>query len=211
MWCQPALFPCSALSGGKEREGDLQYYPFRMTPYLMKVQDSVHAEDPFCCLLLAERVHSGYEGKAATSRCVFTAPSTCTVLEILCQCIDSLHSKIGFGLDFCFQLLESQLTSGSLPQHILLTVYSRTWMRGEMLVFFSPVTCMMMQYVTVSISKFQYLCCVHIDNIYKMWVVMFLHYVCCTSHIARLRTVVKQRFLCTSGLLHCWDTYLRIW
>lgn len=44
-------------------EGDLQYYPFRMTPYLMKVQDTVLAEDQFCCLLLAERVHSGYEGE----------------------------------------------------------------------------------------------------------------------------------------------------
>lgn len=50
-------------SGGKECQGDLQYYPFRMTPYLMKVQDAVHAEDQFCCLLLAERVHSGYDGK----------------------------------------------------------------------------------------------------------------------------------------------------
>jgi len=49
-------------SGGKECEGDLQYYPFRMTPYLMKVQDTEHSEDQFCCLLLAERVHSGYEG-----------------------------------------------------------------------------------------------------------------------------------------------------
>lgn len=51
-------------SGGKECQGDLQYYPFRMTPYLMKVQDTVHAEDQFCCLLLAERVHSGYDGEA---------------------------------------------------------------------------------------------------------------------------------------------------
>lgn len=51
-------------SGGKEREGDLQYYPFRMTPYLMKVQDAELSEEQFCCLLLAERVHSGYEGKA---------------------------------------------------------------------------------------------------------------------------------------------------
>lgn len=29
----------------------------------MKVQDTVHAEDQFCCLLLAERVHSGYDGE----------------------------------------------------------------------------------------------------------------------------------------------------
>lgn len=50
-------------SGGKEHDGDLQYYPFRMTPYLMKVQDAELAEEQFCCLLLAERVHSGYEGK----------------------------------------------------------------------------------------------------------------------------------------------------
>lgn len=51
-------------SGGKERGGDLQYYPFRMTPYLMKVQDAELNEEQFCCLLLAERVHSGYEGNA---------------------------------------------------------------------------------------------------------------------------------------------------
>lgn len=38
-----------------------------MTPYLMKVQDTVHAEDQFCCLLLAERVHSGYDGEAHTA------------------------------------------------------------------------------------------------------------------------------------------------
>lgn len=54
---------CVCCSGGKEREGDLQYYPFRMTPYLMKVQDAELAEEQFCCLLLAERVHSGYEGE----------------------------------------------------------------------------------------------------------------------------------------------------
>lgn len=54
---------CLISSSGKECEGDLQYYPFRMTPYLMKVQDTVHTEDQFCCLLLAERVHSGYDGK----------------------------------------------------------------------------------------------------------------------------------------------------
>lgn len=54
---------CLCCSGGKDREGDIQYYPFRMTPYLMKVQDAELAEEQFCCLLLAERVHSGYEGE----------------------------------------------------------------------------------------------------------------------------------------------------
>ncbi|XP_024128914.1 period circadian protein homolog 2 isoform X1 [Oryzias melastigma] len=55
------------ISGGKESEGDLRYYPFRMTPYLMKVQDTQHSEDQFCCLLLAERVHSGYDGESLTA------------------------------------------------------------------------------------------------------------------------------------------------
>ncbi|XP_051555051.1 period circadian protein homolog 2-like isoform X2 [Myxocyprinus asiaticus] len=61
------------ISGSKECDGDLQYYPFRMTPYLMKVQDTVHSEDQFCCLLLAERVHSGYEApRIPTDKRIFT-------------------------------------------------------------------------------------------------------------------------------------------
>ncbi|XP_028988107.1 period circadian protein homolog 2 isoform X2 [Betta splendens] len=65
------------ISGGRECEGDLRYYPFRMTPYLMKVQDTVHAEDQFCCLLLAERVHSGYEApRIPTDKRVFTTTHT---------------------------------------------------------------------------------------------------------------------------------------
>ncbi|KAA0718645.1 Period circadian protein -like protein 2 [Triplophysa tibetana] len=65
------------ISGGKECEGDLQYYPFRMTPYLMKVQDTEHYEDQFCCLLLAERVHSGYEApRIPTDKRIFTTTHT---------------------------------------------------------------------------------------------------------------------------------------
>ncbi|XP_065118363.1 period circadian protein homolog 2 isoform X3 [Paramisgurnus dabryanus] len=65
------------ISGGKECEGDLQYLPFRMTPYLMKVQDTEHSEDQFCCLLLAERVHSGYEApRIPTDKRIFTTTHT---------------------------------------------------------------------------------------------------------------------------------------
>uniref|UniRef100_A0A1A7Z4X9 Period circadian protein homolog 2 n=1 Tax=Iconisemion striatum TaxID=60296 RepID=A0A1A7Z4X9_9TELE len=65
------------ISGGKEREGDLQYYPFRMTPYLMKVQDAELAEEQFCCLLLAERVHSGYEApRIPSDKRIFTTTHT---------------------------------------------------------------------------------------------------------------------------------------
>lgn len=60
---------CLCFSGGKEHYGDMQYYPFRMTPYLMKVQDAELSEEQFCCLLLAERVHSGYEGET-TNHCI---------------------------------------------------------------------------------------------------------------------------------------------
>ncbi|KAJ8410918.1 hypothetical protein AAFF_G00188750 [Aldrovandia affinis] len=65
------------ISGGRERKGDLQYYPFRMTPYLMKVQDTELTEDQFCCLLLAERVHSGYEApRIPTDKRIFTTTHT---------------------------------------------------------------------------------------------------------------------------------------
>ncbi|XP_076837035.1 period circadian protein homolog 2-like [Brachyhypopomus gauderio] len=65
------------ISGGKEREGDLQYYPFRMTPYLMKVQDAELSEEHFCCLILAERVHSGYEApRIPPDKRIFTTTHT---------------------------------------------------------------------------------------------------------------------------------------
>lgn len=65
------------ISGGKEKDGGLQYYPFRMTPYLMKVQDAELSEEHFCCLILAERVHSGYEApRIPTDKRIFTTTHT---------------------------------------------------------------------------------------------------------------------------------------
>ncbi|XP_061127568.1 period circadian protein homolog 2-like, partial [Syngnathus typhle] len=65
------------ISGGKEHYGDMQYYPFRMTPYLMKVQDAELSEEQFCCLLLAERVHSGYEApRIPSDKRIFTTTHT---------------------------------------------------------------------------------------------------------------------------------------
>ncbi|CAL8280060.1 unnamed protein product [Lota lota] len=76
--CMQESFFCR-ISGGKECAGDLQYLPFRMTPYLMKVQDSGHPEDHFCCLLLAERVHSGYDTpRIPTDKRMFTTTHTPT-------------------------------------------------------------------------------------------------------------------------------------
>ncbi|CDQ76232.1 unnamed protein product [Oncorhynchus mykiss] len=65
------------ISGGKECEGGLQYSPFRMTPFLMKVQDKVHSENQLCCLLLAERLHSGYEApRIPSDKRIFTTTHT---------------------------------------------------------------------------------------------------------------------------------------
>ncbi|KAG8141043.1 hypothetical protein E2320_003645 [Naja naja] len=67
------LFPSGGHAGGRE----LRYYPFRLTPYLTKVRDSDSAEGQPCCLLIAERIHSGYEGRgrAACVECESNAAS----------------------------------------------------------------------------------------------------------------------------------------
>lgn len=48
--------------GSKDREGEMRYNPFRITPYLLKVQGTGSGEEEPCCLALAERIISGYEG-----------------------------------------------------------------------------------------------------------------------------------------------------
>lgn len=50
------------ISARKQHENEISYHPFRMTPYLIKVQDPENTDDQLCCVLLAEKVHSGYEG-----------------------------------------------------------------------------------------------------------------------------------------------------
>ncbi|XP_061268793.1 period circadian protein homolog 2 isoform X2 [Bos javanicus] len=49
------------VSVGKSHESEIHYHPFRMTPYLAQVCERQGAESQLCCVLLAERVHSGYE------------------------------------------------------------------------------------------------------------------------------------------------------
>ncbi|XP_008584152.1 PREDICTED: period circadian protein homolog 2 [Galeopterus variegatus] len=65
------------VSVGKNHENELRYHPFRMTPYLVKVQDQQGAESQLCCLLLAERVHSGYEApRIPPEKRIFTTTHT---------------------------------------------------------------------------------------------------------------------------------------
>lgn len=58
-------------SGNQQRDRSAHYYPFHVTPYLTKVRASDEDDDQLCCLMLAERVHSGYEGEIMINKIIF--------------------------------------------------------------------------------------------------------------------------------------------
>ncbi|XP_064408937.1 period circadian protein homolog 1 isoform X2 [Latimeria chalumnae] len=65
------------ISGARGREHKLRYHPFRLTPYMMKVCDSENMEGQPCCLLLAEKIHSGYEApRIPADKRIFTTRHT---------------------------------------------------------------------------------------------------------------------------------------
>ncbi|MEQ2178221.1 hypothetical protein GOODEAATRI_011728 [Goodea atripinnis] len=51
------------ISANRAQGGEIRYHPFRLTPYQLTLRDSDAAEPQPCCLLIAEKVHSGYEGQ----------------------------------------------------------------------------------------------------------------------------------------------------
>ncbi|XP_051918264.1 period circadian protein homolog 1b [Hippocampus zosterae] len=56
---------------------EMRYYPFRLTPYQLTIRDSDTAEPQPCCLLIAERVHSGYEApRIPPDKRIFTTSHT---------------------------------------------------------------------------------------------------------------------------------------
>lgn len=55
----------SLARGGPDRDPGPRYQPFRLTPYVTKIRVSDGAPAQPCCLLIAERIHSGYEGRQA--------------------------------------------------------------------------------------------------------------------------------------------------
>uniref|UniRef100_A0AAQ5XH53 PAS domain-containing protein n=1 Tax=Amphiprion ocellaris TaxID=80972 RepID=A0AAQ5XH53_AMPOC len=88
------LFDCAQVKsffcrirGGKDREGEMRYNPFRITPYLLRVQgtgSSGEEEEP-CCLALAERIISGYEApRIPMDKRIFTTTHSpgCVFLEV---------------------------------------------------------------------------------------------------------------------------------
>ncbi|XP_075715344.1 period circadian protein homolog 1 isoform X2 [Rhinoderma darwinii] len=73
------------ISGGRKRDMNLRYHPFRLTPYLMKVRDPDNAEGQPCCLLIAEKIHSGFEApRIPPDKRVFTTRHTpsCVFQEV---------------------------------------------------------------------------------------------------------------------------------
>ncbi|KAL7875904.1 hypothetical protein AOLI_G00108670 [Acnodon oligacanthus] len=65
------------ISGDSSSSGDMRYYPFRLTPYLLTLRDSDMADPQPCCLLIAERVHSGYEApRIPPDKRIFTTSHT---------------------------------------------------------------------------------------------------------------------------------------
>ncbi|XP_036925087.1 period circadian protein homolog 2 [Sturnira hondurensis] len=65
------------ISVRKSDENEVRYHPFRMTPYLVQVPEQRGTENQLCCVLLAERVHSGYEApRIPPEKRVFTTTHT---------------------------------------------------------------------------------------------------------------------------------------
>ncbi|XP_026075364.1 period circadian protein homolog 1a [Carassius auratus] len=73
------------ISRGRDSNGEVKYYPFRLTPYQLTLRDSDTSHPEPCCLLIAERVHSGYEApRIPADKRIFTTSHTpnCLFQEI---------------------------------------------------------------------------------------------------------------------------------
>ncbi|XP_073686337.1 period circadian protein homolog 1a [Garra rufa] len=73
------------ISRGRDTDGEVKYHPFRLTPYQLTLRDSDTSQPEPCCLLIAERVHSGYEApRIPADKRIFTTSHTpnCLFQEI---------------------------------------------------------------------------------------------------------------------------------
>ncbi|XP_029696686.1 period circadian protein homolog 1b isoform X3 [Takifugu rubripes] len=65
------------ISADRTQGGEMRYCPYRLTPYQLTIKDSDAAEPQPCCLLIAERVHSGYEApRIPPDKRIFTTSHT---------------------------------------------------------------------------------------------------------------------------------------
>ncbi|XP_056398361.1 period circadian protein homolog 3 isoform X2 [Hyla sarda] len=73
------------IRGGKDRDHELRYNPYRITPYSVRVRTSPDVEPEPCCLALVEKIHSGYEApRIPLDKRIFTTTHTpgCVFLEV---------------------------------------------------------------------------------------------------------------------------------
>lgn len=83
-YTQVKSFFCRIRSG-KDRDHELRYNPYRMTPYCVRVRTSSEVEPEPCCLALVEKIHSGYEApRIPLDKRIFTTTHTpgCVFLEV---------------------------------------------------------------------------------------------------------------------------------
>ncbi|XP_004604902.1 period circadian protein homolog 1 isoform X2 [Sorex araneus] len=65
------------IRGGPDRDPGPRYQPFRLIPYVTKIRVSDGAPAQPCCLLIAERIHSGYEApRIPPDKRIFTTRHT---------------------------------------------------------------------------------------------------------------------------------------
>ncbi|XP_039603048.1 period circadian protein homolog 1b isoform X1 [Polypterus senegalus] len=65
------------ISAGRGGDNEIRYYPFRLTPYLVTLRDLDTADGQSCCLLIAEKIHSGYEApRIPADKRIFTTSHT---------------------------------------------------------------------------------------------------------------------------------------
>ncbi|KAM3857773.1 period circadian protein homolog 1b [Diretmus argenteus] len=65
------------ISANRAQGSEMRYNPFRLTPYQLTIIDSDDAEPQPCCLLIAEKVHSGYEApRIPPEKRIFTTSHT---------------------------------------------------------------------------------------------------------------------------------------
>ncbi|XP_058993363.1 LOW QUALITY PROTEIN: period circadian protein homolog 3 [Mustela lutreola] len=73
------------IRGGQDTEQEKHYCPVRIIPYLLHVCSSAQLESEPCCLILVEKIHSGYEApRIPVDKRIFTTTHTpgCVFLEI---------------------------------------------------------------------------------------------------------------------------------
>ncbi|KAM9298987.1 period circadian protein homolog 3 [Gastrophryne carolinensis] len=83
-YTQVKSFFCRIRSG-KDRDHEIRYNPYRMTPYSVRVRAAPDTEPETCCLALVEKIHSGYEApRIPLDKRIFTTTHTpsCVFLEV---------------------------------------------------------------------------------------------------------------------------------